>query len=173
MNYVFVRVLWKQDLLYQKLGNNSPDVGIVWRQRHLGKCPCSGRRNLRGLATPYQGIKEAVLQADIVHVDEIGGEEKGTRHWPCVAVASMVALFLVSCSRGQKALKELSGEQFQGTALAIWHRSRPVKSLGLGGGGKCYRCQPGWAGFGARLPLAKTPKPRPGAAISCSSGRTC
>jgi transposase len=90
-------------------------TGIVWRQRQLGKCPNPVRRNpSEALAAPYQEVKEAVTQADMAQVDETGWKEKGKRHWLWVAVTSRATLFLVSCSRGKKALQELIGEYFQG-----------------------------------------------------------
>ena len=66
------------------------------------------------LAVPYREAKEAVTPAEMVHLDETGWKEKGKRHWLWVAVTSMTTVFMVSCSRGRQALKELIGESFQG-----------------------------------------------------------
>jgi len=80
----------------------------------LGSVQALCEETSAALAAPYQEVKEVLLQADMAYVDETGWKEKGKRHWLWVAVTSMVTLFLVSCSRGQKALKELIGEHFQG-----------------------------------------------------------
>jgi len=80
----------------------------------LGSVQALCEETSEALAAPYQEVKEAVSQADMASVDETGWKEKGKRHWLWVAVTSMVTLFLVSCSRSQRALKELIGEQFQG-----------------------------------------------------------
>ena len=66
------------------------------------------------LATPYQEAKAAVAQAEMLHLDETGWKEKGQRHWLWVAVSQLVTVFLVSCTRSQKALKELLGQAFSG-----------------------------------------------------------
>ena len=73
----------------------------------LGSVQALCEETSAALAAPYQEVKEAVSQADMASVDETGWKEKGKRHWLWVAVTSMVTLFLVSCSRSQRALKEL------------------------------------------------------------------
>jgi transposase len=55
-----------------------------------------------------------VAQAETAHLDETGWKEKGKRHWLWVAVTGAVTVFLVSGSRGRKALMELIGEAFAG-----------------------------------------------------------
>ncbi len=66
------------------------------------------------LETPYREAKEAVAQAEVAHLDETGWKEKGKRQWLWVAVTRLTTVFLVSCSRGRQALRELIGESFPG-----------------------------------------------------------
>jgi transposase len=94
-------------------------VSELWRELcgvnvSLGSVQTLCEETSEALAVPYQGIREAVAQADMVQVDETGWKEKGKRHWLWVAVTSMAMLFLVSCYHGQKALQELIGGDFQG-----------------------------------------------------------
>jgi transposase len=80
----------------------------------LGSIQSLCEETSEALAVPYREAKEAVPQAEMAHLDETGWKEKGKRHWLWVAVTRLATVFLVSCSRGRKALKELIGESFEG-----------------------------------------------------------
>ncbi|MBM4449111.1 MAG: IS66 family transposase, partial [Chloroflexi bacterium] len=80
----------------------------------LGSVQSLCEETSRALAVPYREAKEAVAQAEMAHLDETGWKEKGKRHWLWVAVTRLATVFLVSCSRGRQALKELIGESFEG-----------------------------------------------------------
>ncbi len=81
----------------------------------LGSIQSPCEETSEALAVPYREAKEAVVApADMAHLDETGWQEKGKRHWLWVAVTRLATVFLVACSRGRQALRELSGEQFQG-----------------------------------------------------------
>jgi transposase len=80
----------------------------------LGSIQSLGEETSEALAVPYREAKEAVAPAERVHLDETGWKEKGKRHWLWVAVTRLTTVFLVSCSRGRKALGELIGESFEG-----------------------------------------------------------
>jgi len=80
----------------------------------LGSIQSLCEETSEALAAPYQEAKEAVAQAEMAHLDETGWKEKGKRHWLWVAVTRLATVFLVSCSRGRQALKELIGESFEG-----------------------------------------------------------
>ena len=80
----------------------------------LGSVQTLCEETSEALAAPYQEVKEAVTQANMAQVDETGWKEKGKRRWLWVAVTNVATLFLISCSRGKKALQELIGENFQG-----------------------------------------------------------
>jgi transposase len=80
----------------------------------LGSIQSLCEETSEALAVPYQEAKAAVAQAETAHLDETGWKEKGNRRWLWVAVTKLTTVFLVSCSRGRQALKELIGESFQG-----------------------------------------------------------
>jgi transposase len=80
----------------------------------LGSIQTLCEETSEALAAPYQEAKEAVAQADMAHLDETGWKEKGKKFWLWVAVTRVVTVFMVSCTRSQKALKELIGESFPG-----------------------------------------------------------
>jgi transposase len=80
----------------------------------LGSIQTLCEETSEALAAPYQEAKEAVAQADMAHLDETGWKEKGKPFWLWVAVTRVLTVFMVSCTRSQKALKELIGESFQG-----------------------------------------------------------
>jgi len=80
----------------------------------LGSIQSLCEETSEALAVPYREAKEAVAQAEMAHLDETGWKEKGKRHWLWVAVTKLATVFLVSCSRGRQALKELIGESFEG-----------------------------------------------------------
>ncbi len=80
----------------------------------LGSIQSLCEETSEALGVPYREAKEAVAQAGMAHLDETGWKEKGKRHWLWVAVTRLATVFLVSCSRGRQALKELIGESFEG-----------------------------------------------------------
>jgi len=80
----------------------------------LGSIQSLCEETSEALETPYREAKEAVAQAETAHLDETGWKEKGKRQWLWVAVTRLTTVFLVSCSRGRQALRELIGESYQG-----------------------------------------------------------
>jgi transposase len=80
----------------------------------LGSIQSLCEETSEALAIPYGEAKEAVAQADMAHLDETGWKEKGKRHWLWVTATRLTTVFMVSCSRGRQALKELIGESFGG-----------------------------------------------------------
>jgi len=80
----------------------------------LGSIQSLCEETSEALAVPYREAKEAVAQAEMAHLDETGWKKKGKRRWLWVAVTRLATVFLVSCSRGRQALRELIGESFQG-----------------------------------------------------------
>jgi transposase len=83
-------------------------------QVSLGSIQSLCEETSEALAVPYREAKGAVAQAGMAHLDETGWKEKGKRHWLWVAVTKLTTVFMVSCSRGRKAMRELIGEAFQG-----------------------------------------------------------
>jgi len=80
----------------------------------LGSIQSLCEETSEALAVPYREAKETVTLAEMAHLDETGWKEKGKRQWLWVAVTKLTTVFLVSCSRGRQALRELIGESFQG-----------------------------------------------------------
>jgi len=80
----------------------------------LGSIQTLCEETSEALAVPYQEVKEAVAPADVAFVDETGWKEQAKRHWLWVAVTRWATVFMISCSRGRKALMELLGEGFVG-----------------------------------------------------------
>jgi len=80
----------------------------------LGSIQSLCEETSEALETPYREAKAAVAQADMAHLDETGWKEKGKRQWLWVAVTRLATVFMVSCSRGRQALRELTGESFEG-----------------------------------------------------------
>ena len=80
----------------------------------LGSIQSLCEETSEALAAPYQEAVDTVAQADITYVDETGWREKAKRHWLWVAVSNLVTLFMISGSRGQKALTALLGTDFPG-----------------------------------------------------------
>ena len=63
------------------------------------------------LAGPMAEIREAVRQADAVHVAETGWRQEAKKAWLWVGVAAEATAFLIHRSRGAKALEALLGER--------------------------------------------------------------
>lgn len=66
------------------------------------------------VAEPYEAVRDAVHQQDIVNVDETGWKQAGERRWLWVAVTTLGSLFLVAKSRSKGVLTTLLGEDFAG-----------------------------------------------------------
>lgn len=66
------------------------------------------------LKKPVNEAKEYVKQQEIVNADETSHAECGKRMWTWVAIAGVVAIFLITATRSKKAAKELLGATFKG-----------------------------------------------------------
>jgi transposase len=74
------------------------------------------------LSKAYEEGQAAVRQAPQINCDETGGRREGKRSWLWLATSSVLAVFLVSPSRGAKALFELLGDGFLGFVTSDrWH----------------------------------------------------
>ncbi|MGI8747683.1 MAG: IS66 family transposase [Deinococcus sp.] len=70
------------------------------------------------MATAYQQIKAAVQSAPVVHQDDTGWRINGVNAWLQVACTLQHLLFQIRTRHTHQQLKELLGEQFQGTLVA-------------------------------------------------------
>lgn len=69
------------------------------------------------LADPWVELREAVLKAEAVHLDETTWRLRGAQQWLWVAASALVACYRIDPSRSQKAAKALIGENFGGFAI--------------------------------------------------------
>ncbi len=60
------------------------------------------------LETPVNEAKEYVKRQEVVNADETSHAECGKKMWTWVAIAGVVAIFLITAKRNQKAAKELN-----------------------------------------------------------------
>lgn len=70
------------------------------------------------MATAYQGIKDAVQSAPVVHTDDTGWRIHGVNAWLQVACTPQHVLFQIRTRHTHQQLKELLGETFGGTLVA-------------------------------------------------------
>jgi transposase len=78
----------------------------------LGTVSDTEERVSEAVAAPVEEARAYVQQQAVVHADETGHKVAGKRSWVWVAVTVAVTVFLVRCSRGAAAAKELLGAAF-------------------------------------------------------------
>jgi len=66
------------------------------------------------LASPVEQARAHVRSEPVVHQDETGWREGLRKAWLWVAVAGVVAVFVISRSRGASVSKQMLGESFSG-----------------------------------------------------------
>jgi len=66
----------------------------------------------------YARLIRLMRQQAAIHIDETGWRIDGQNHWLWVFVNDLVALYLISRSRGSKVPKALLGQDFQGVAIS-------------------------------------------------------
>lgn len=66
----------------------------------------------------YRQLIDLLRQQHTLHVDETGWRVDGDNHWLWVFVNDVIALYLVSHSRGSKVPKALLGADFEGTVIS-------------------------------------------------------
>ena len=66
------------------------------------------------LKEPVEVAKNFIQQQSVVNADETGYKEKGQKMWAWAAIASLVAVFVISASRGASVIKGLLGSNFKG-----------------------------------------------------------
>lgn len=62
----------------------------------------------------YEQIKEQIQKLNNVHSDETGNKVQGKKWWTWIFTNINFVLFLITNSRGQKAIKEVLGNNYQG-----------------------------------------------------------
>jgi transposase len=71
----------------------------------------------RLLHDPWSELREAIRQAEAVHLDETSWRLKGAQQWLWVAASALVACYRIDPHRSQDAAKALIGEDFGGFAI--------------------------------------------------------
>jgi len=89
------------------------------------------------MAAAYQGIKDAVQAAPVVHQDDTGWRINGTQAWLQVACTSQHVLFQIRTQHTHQQLKELLGITFEGTLVAD---RASVYDHAIFAGGKHQKC---------------------------------
>jgi transposase len=70
------------------------------------------------LADPWAQLRDAVRQAEVVHADETTWRLRGAQQWLWLGAAALLACYRIDPSRGQKAAKQLLGEDFGGFVVS-------------------------------------------------------
>jgi len=69
------------------------------------------------LADPWAELREAIREAEKVHLDETTWRLKGAQQWLWVAASALAACYRIDPHRSQQAAKALIGEDFGGFAI--------------------------------------------------------
>ena len=69
----------------------------------------------------YADLLRLMRQQSVLHVDETGWKVNGDNHWLWIFVNDVVALFVLSKSRGSKVPKALLGDAFEGTVISDFY----------------------------------------------------
>jgi transposase len=70
------------------------------------------------LADPWAELREAIRNAEAVHMDETTWRLQGAQQWLWVAASALVACFRIDPTRSQQAAKALLGEEFGGFVIS-------------------------------------------------------
>ena len=84
----------------------------------LGELPTMVSEVARLFGPAYARLLRLMRQQAALHIDETGWRIDGTNHWLWVFVNDVVALYVVSRSRGSKVPKALLGPDFDGVAVS-------------------------------------------------------
>ncbi len=66
----------------------------------------------------YTDLLRFMRQQTVLHIDETGWKVNGDNHWLWVFINDVVALFVLSKSRGSKVPAALLGDEFEGTIIS-------------------------------------------------------
>lgn len=84
----------------------------------VGELPTMVAEVARLFGPAYARLMSLMRQQAAIHIDETGWRIDGTNHWLWVFVNDVVALYVVSRSRGSKIPKALLGPDFDGVAIS-------------------------------------------------------
>ncbi len=70
------------------------------------------------LADPWERLREAIREAEVVHADETSWRLRGREQWLWLAATALFACYRIDPHRSQAAAKELLGENFGGIVVS-------------------------------------------------------
>lgn len=70
------------------------------------------------LADPWEHLRGAIREAEVVHADETSWRLRGRQQWLWLAATALFACYRIDPSRSQAAAKELLGEDFGGFVIS-------------------------------------------------------
>jgi transposase len=70
------------------------------------------------LADPWERLREAIREAEVIHADETSWRLRGREQWLWLAATALFACYRIDPSRSQAAAKELLGENFGGFVVS-------------------------------------------------------
>jgi transposase len=70
------------------------------------------------LADPWERLREAIREAEVIHADETSWRLRGREQWLWLAATALFACYRIDPSRSQAAAKELLGENFGGFVIS-------------------------------------------------------
>ncbi|NNJ13467.1 IS66 family transposase [Chloroflexales bacterium ZM16-3] len=92
-------------------------------QVRVGELPTMVAEVAHLFGPAYARLIELMRQQAAMHVDETGWRINGTNHWLWVFVNDVVALYVISRSRGSKVPKALLGADFAGVVISDFFRA--------------------------------------------------
>lgn len=84
----------------------------------VGAVDATIMRMSTALADPWERLREAVREAEVVHADETSWSLKGAQQWLWLGASALAACYRIDPSRSQAAAKELLGEDFGGIVIS-------------------------------------------------------
>ena len=101
---------------------------VVRSQRSYARCSTSISRSgavdttimrmSAVLADPWERLREAIREAEVIHADETSWRLRGREQWLWLAATALFACYRIDPSRSQAAAKELLGENFGGFVVS-------------------------------------------------------
>lgn len=84
----------------------------------LGAVDATIMRMSAVLADPWEQLRDAIGQAEVVHADETTWRLRGAQQWLWLGAAALLACYRIDPSRSQRAAQELLGEDFGGFVVS-------------------------------------------------------
>jgi transposase len=117
--YLLLFVCYQKVALGLSYGKIQRELALYFGLRiSQGALPQMVAEVARLFGPAYARLLSLMRQQAAIHIDETGWRIDGTNHWLWVFVNDVVALYVVSRSRGSKVPKALLGPDFDGVAVS-------------------------------------------------------